>query len=87
MASEIAAWTSRGGEKIDFPQRSVVDRLVEPNRFEQERAQLSESAPERSLQRAAVGLSGLPVTSSNIDAASSASTSASCIRQSMVSAG
>ena len=50
-------------------------------------ARLSESAPERSLQRAAVGLSGLPVTSSNIDAASSSSTSASCIKQSMVSAG
>ena len=87
MASEIAAWSSRGGEKIDFPHRSVVDRLVEPNRFEQERAQLSETTPERSLQRAVLGLSGLPVTSSNIDAASSSSTAASCIRQSMVSAG
>ena len=37
--------------------------------------------------RAVLGFSGLPVTSSNIEAASSSPTSASCIRQSMVSAG
>ena len=41
---------SGGGVKIDLPFRSAVDGLVEANRFEEERAQLGDFGPERSLQ-------------------------------------